>query len=353
MRTRLYHMLVAIIYGKPATPRATGNRKIKEGKSFLGKTGSYLARRHREIARTYYFNLFETISAENATPLVLKIVSPEKQDGYKMAVRIICNEACILKLLNQDSTISGVLPLVDFGDRDSYFIAIPKLEGLPLSEIMEEAAEARSDSHFIGFCLHVLTSVLKILDLVHAKGVLHRDIKPANIFITRNGSVYLIDFGMAVLMNGIDVFNIEEDMVVGTPLYMAPERVAACSCGPKLDGRSDLYELAATMYALITRRPFLEHPSSIETLFREKCQGGIPVPKPVGLAAPEALGELIEWMGQIKPGDRPESAWAALETIKLDREEGYLPKALTSEEIAEFMARVLFSVHGGCELDDQ
>src|SRR5262249_57338255 len=99
----------------------------------------------------------------------------------------------------------------------------------------------------------IIVQVLAGLAHAHQAGIVHRDIKPANIFINTDGSVKIMDFGVARLttasMTGTG-------NIVGTADYMSPEQVK----GSKVDGRSDLFSVGCMLYELVAgKRPFPSH----------------------------------------------------------------------------------------------
>ena len=99
----------------------------------------------------------------------------------------------------------------------------------------------------VGLCMEVLGA----LDYAHARGIVHRDIKPANIMVTTQGQVKLMDFGIARVMN--DPSLTQTHQTTGSLYYMSPEQIN----GAPLDGRSDLYSLAISLYEMVTGRcPF-------------------------------------------------------------------------------------------------
>src|ERR1019366_102965 len=91
------------------------------------------------------------------------------------------------------------------------------------------------------------------LAAAHAAGVIHRDIKPANLMRAENGAVKLVDFGLARVVYGpADGEITYPGAFVGSPSYASPEQGAGVV---RIDGRSDLYSLAAPWYALLPGQP--------------------------------------------------------------------------------------------------
>jgi len=130
---------------------------------------------------------------------------------------------------------------------DRAYIAMDYIDGYPMSARLKRkryltAAES----------LRVLRAVLEALVAAHRKGIVHGDIKPANIMFDRRSGRYIItDFGAAWSRSRqLDGSN----KIIGTPSYMSPEQLA----GKRLDGRSDLFSLAVTVYHLSTGvQPFV------------------------------------------------------------------------------------------------
>ena len=103
--------------------------------------------------------------------------------------------------------------------------------------------------------LEIVRDVARALEAIAAAGIVHRDIKPDNILITRNGIVKLADLGLATQANVEDPTLTQSGQTIGTPYYMAPEQVRGLK--DKIDIRSDIYALGATLFHLVTgQRPF-------------------------------------------------------------------------------------------------
>lgn len=121
---------------------------------------------------------------------------------------------------------------MDYAGGESLEQYTPPENLLPVSEVLEVGAQ-----------------VAEALDYAHRRDVVHRDIKPSNIIYDQaQGTVKVTDFGIARLT---DDSRTRTGIVMGTPLYMSPEQAV----GEKVDGRSDLFSLAVTLYQLLTGRP--------------------------------------------------------------------------------------------------
>jgi serine/threonine-protein kinase len=121
-----------------------------------------------------------------------------------------------------------------------------RLEGRTLAELLRR--EARLDGPTVlALCRQVGAGV----DAAGAAGIVHRDLKPQNLFFCQDGTWKILDFGVARLADTTGTLTLNE--VVGTPQYMAPEQAQ----GKRVDGRADVYALAAIAYRCLTGRlPF-------------------------------------------------------------------------------------------------
>lgn len=119
----------------------------------------------------------------------------------------------------------------------------------------------------------------------HAQGILHCDLKPANILLTAKGTVKLVDFGLARLLDegSLDVTRTLDRSVSGTPSYMSPEQAQ----GQPLDERSDVFGFGAVLYELVSGRPPFEGASMAEIL------SAVLRDEPRPFEAPPMLADLI------------------------------------------------------------
>jgi len=148
--------------------------------------------------------------------------------------------------------------------------------------------------------LAILDQVVVALDAAWQKNIVHRDVKPANILIDDSGWVRVCDFGLAKPIRvGASSITTQSGMVVGTPHYMSPEQAT----GRALDFRSDVYSLGVVLYEMLTGETPFRGDSPIEVVAQHLHE---PLPTPPR-ELPAGVAELLEWMTEKDPRDRPSS----------------------------------------------
>jgi len=186
------------------------------------------------------------------------------------------------------------------------------------------------------------------LDAAHRKGVVHRDLKPANIMVTPEGSVKLLDFGLAKHVTDSDDTRTIEGTVMGTAAYMAPEQAE----GKPLDARSDVFSFGAVLYELLSGRRAFTGENSISTM------AAILHKEPAPLDASPALQQIVKrclakppaqrfqaiaevkealvGVGHARPGDEPPSiAVLPFSNMSADKDNEYFSDGLAEEIINE------------------
>lgn len=167
--------------------------------------------------------------------------------------------------------------------------------------------------------------IVRGLAAAHERGIIHRDLKPENIFLTRDGLVKILDFGLAKLASGVDDEAVtratmsltQPGLVLGTAGYMSPEQVR----GQAIDQRSDLFSLGAVLYEMLTgNRAFLgETPAdTMSAILREE-------PPDISVAAqnaPPALARIAHRCLEKDPAERFQSARDLAFNLELLTREG-------------------------------
>ncbi|MCO5169735.1 MAG: protein kinase [Planctomycetes bacterium] len=136
----------------------------------------------------------------------------------------------------------GIVPIYDVGEeRGVHFFAMELLEGRSLKTILDQEKALAPER-----AARIIKDAGEALDFAHERGVIHRDVKPDNIFVRQDGTVVVTDFGLALRVH--DAALTREGMIVGTPLYMAPEQARGDA---PVDRRADVYGLGITLYELL------------------------------------------------------------------------------------------------------
>ncbi|GIE82773.1 hypothetical protein Aph02nite_87230 [Actinoplanes philippinensis] len=197
----------------------------------------------------------------------------------------------------------GVVPVYDFGNtavEDAYLV-MARVEGQPLNRILAERGRLTPAE-----TMSVVAQAAQALEAAHEAGIVHRDVKPGNLLIEPDGTVVLVDFGVARSANSATVTNAGE--VVGTALYIAPEQVAQHSAGPP----ADVYALGALAYHCLAGHPPFQgrNPIAIALQHLEDEPPALPsdVPPPVRDLVRTALSK--------NPADRFPSAGIMAEAAR-------------------------------------
>lgn len=176
--------------------------------------------------------------------VVLKVVrdAPETGDQHMQFSRFLQEYELISKIRHPN-----VVRIYDLGIADDH--AYIAMEYFPRGDLRGRVAKSIEPRQ----ALQYLSQMASALQVVHEVGVLHRDLKPGNIMERADGSLALIDFGLAKHTE-VSVEMTAAGEIFGTPYYMSPEQ----GHGQSLDERSDLYSLGVIFYEMLTgKKPFL------------------------------------------------------------------------------------------------
>jgi serine/threonine-protein kinase len=167
-------------------------------------------------------------------------------------------------------------------DDGSVFLLMDLLRGRTLAERLADGAVCS-----VAEALSLASRLLDVLVQAHDRGVVHRDIKPENVFLTEDGRVKLLDFGVARLAGG-DAHPTERGSSLGTPAFMSPEQ----ALGLDPDGRSDLWSLGATLYLMLSGATVRPPGSAMDQLLGAMTR---PVPSLANVATlPRSLIAIVD-----------------------------------------------------------
>ncbi len=233
--------------------------------------------------------VYEAEDTKLGRRVALKFLPTENTDSTSLE-RFI-REARAASALNHPG-ICTIHAIEEDGGRT--FISMELLEGQSLDKLLTGTPLP------ISRVLEIGIQLADALDVAHKKGIVHRDIKPANIFVSDRGSVKILDFGLAKLLEqgqetlgGETVvetkhFLTSPGTAVGTIAYMSPEQAR----GAELDGRSDLFSLGAVLYQMLTgTHPF---PGSTSAVIFDNILNTAPVaPVTLNPSVPAELERIL------------------------------------------------------------
>lgn len=213
----------------------------------------------RELARggmgMVYLGRIEG-AAGFAKPVVIKRVLSHMDDEEGARAQFV-REARLLSELHHP----GIVGVIDFGqERDSYVMVLEYVHGYHLGNWLKYARETRGNLEW-DFAVHAISRVLSALHYAHTRTgvdgrprpIIHRDVSPANVLIDLQGSVRLLDFGIARSAEEPDEFKTQEGIVKGKLPYIAPEMYQ----GVEASVSSDIYAAGVSLYQLLSgKNPF-------------------------------------------------------------------------------------------------
>ncbi len=203
----------------------------------------------------------------------------------------------------------NILAIHDFG-RDAsggaLYAVMELLEGATLRERLADGPIPPKKVVQVG------ADVANGLAAAHARGIVHRDLKPENLFITQDGRVKILDFGLAgpLSIAGDDANSAtalrrtDPGTVLGTVGYMSPEQVK----GQPADHRSDVFSLGCVLYELVTGRRAFERETAAETMTAILREDPADVMPESGVALPAGLESVIRHCLEKRPDERFQSA---------------------------------------------
>ncbi|MBI2897996.1 MAG: protein kinase [Deltaproteobacteria bacterium] len=229
-------------------------------------------------------------------------------DGRNVAVKVLRlaqAPASVVRRFQREARIRidhpNVVEVVDTGtDADGTpYLALELLEGSDLDTLIHEGG-GLSPAQIVEVGQQVCTG----LGTLHRLGIVHRDLKPHNLFRCTDGTIKILDFGIALLET--KETRLTAGGIVGTPSYLAPEQARG---RPDIDPRADLWALGAVLYEAVSGRPPFERETQLATVVAVVMDEIVPL----WLAAPDAPRALADVIHRALRKDRDERWQTAAE----------------------------------------
>jgi serine/threonine-protein kinase len=241
--------------------------------------------------------------------VAMKVLSARlarRQDHVERFVR----EAQIVAQLDHPN----VPPIHDlvFASAGRPYFTMKLVEGETLHHVVRGNPAQRGHPEALGPLLSVFLKICEAVSFAHSRGICHCDIKPENIMVGRFGEAYLMDWGIASMLEGADTRDLPAGLAAGkrrpgirgTPAYMAPEQAAGQT--DLIGEGTDVFGLGGVLYFIVTGNAPFKGRDTMESLRRAR-QGSITAPERLAPQAPPALHAIIRKALAVSPQARHRS----------------------------------------------
>jgi eukaryotic-like serine/threonine-protein kinase len=221
--------------------------------------GTVMIRGHRCIRQVGSGGMCTIYLAESeraGTLVVLKVFNqvPDVSERIVSFDRFLQEYEIVAGLKHQN-----IVRIYDLGVADDH--AYIAMEHFPAGDLRQRMKASMSPETAVSY----VEQIASALHAIHSVGVLHRDLKPANVMLRADGSLCLIDFGLAKA-NEMEVSLTGTREIFGTPYYMSPEQGHA----EEIDGRSDLYSLGVMFFEMLTGGKPYTGATAMEVIYKHK-----------------------------------------------------------------------------------
>jgi len=169
------------------------------------------------------------------------------------------------------------------------FIVMEYVEGRTLRDVLNEKGKVEPAE-----AARITEGVLDALAYSHRKGIVHRDIKPANVMLGNDGSVKVMDFGIARAIADSNATMTQTQAVIGTAQYLSPEQAQ----GQAVDHRSDLYSTGCMLFELLTGRPPFVGDTPVSIAYQHVGESPVPPSRLIGGITPELDAVVLHSLGK-------------------------------------------------------
>lgn len=232
--------------------------------------------------------VYKGVDVIDNKPVAIKILKKEYAENEEF-LRRFRNESKAIAVLSHPNIVK--IYDVGFSDKLQY-IVMEYIDGITLKEyIEEEKVLTWKDT------VHFVIQILRALQHAHDKGIVHRDIKPQNIMMFSDGTIKVMDFGIAKFAR--EEGKTATDQAIGSVHYISPEQAS----GAVTDAKSDIYSVGAMMYEMLSgRKPFdSDNPVAIAVMHMQDIPER---PRAVNPDIPDGLEEIILKAMEKAPADR-------------------------------------------------
>lgn len=244
-------------------------------------------------------DVYKAIDVMENRTVAVKILKDEFSNSEEF-LRRFRNESKAIALLSHPN----IVKIYDVGFTDEIqFIVMEYIDGITLKEFIDQQGVLRWKD-----ALHFVTQILRALQHAHDKGIVHRDIKPQNIMLFSDGTIKVMDFGIARFAR-IDGKTLS-DKTIGSVHYISPEQAR----GDMTDERSDIYSVGVMLYEMLTGKKPFDGDNPVAIALKHMEENAVP-PRDIMPSIPEALEEIVIHAMEREPARRYQSAAEMIKDI--------------------------------------
>lgn len=244
-------------------------------------------------------NVYKANDILEGTVVAVKILKDEFSKNSEF-LRRFKNESKAIALLSHPNIVRVVD--VSFGDRIQY-IVMEYISGITLKQYIEQQGVLTWKE-----AVHFTVQVLRALQHAHDNGIVHRDVKPQNIMLLQDGTIKVMDFGIARFARGDS--KTMTDKAIGSVHYISPEQAR----GDEIDEKTDIYSVGVMLFEMLTGQLPFEADNAVSVAIMQ-MQAPVRKPRDINATIPEGLEEITIRAMQKDPSKRYQSAAEMLRDI--------------------------------------
>ncbi len=273
---------------EPADPLGETQAASESDRQLVGRTGQRVGRYlvGEPLAQGGMGVVYRGVDEQLGRPVAIKFLARSDDQSRARFLR----EARAASAIDHPN----IGTVYEVGETDGVmFMAMALYEGETLQTRIGRGALSETE------VVAITRQLCAALEAAHRAGIVHRDLKPANVMLLPDGTVKLLDFGVAKLVSGDETSLTRDGALIGTIAYMAPEQLRSSN----VDARADLWALGAVIHEMLTGEPPFGADSAALVVTRILSES----PRPVG-GAPRDLAKLSECLLSKRPDQRVSSA---------------------------------------------
>ena len=246
-------------------------------------------------------NVYRGTDLKTGNQIAVKVLKDEFLDNEEL-VRRFKNESKAISILSHPN----IVKVYDVSVTDkSQYIVMEYVDGITLKEYLKQRGGALTWKETV----HFATQILSALQHAHSKGIIHRDVKPQNIMLLADGSIKMMDFGIARFSRAQS--QTVSDKAIGSVHYISPEQAK----GERTDARTDIYSVGVMLYEMLSGRLPFDGDGAVSIAIMQISEK----PKPLAEIAPQTpagLRQITEKAMEKDPDKRYQSAQEMLAAIE-------------------------------------